>query len=168
MIRIMNTLLVIALFFTVSCNQSTSKEKTSLNRIELKQENQSKIDSVIVKYWKNTEANEYVFQYLDDVLQIKSEYFDFEKTINNKQINQIFLKYVNQFYIDKKDKIILSKTKRDHIESTDYSKIQVVGYQGYKEVFNKRTQIGNEEYDIEFHPKFLEFYEFLDTLIKQK
>lgn len=73
-------------------------------------------------------------------------------------MNQAFSKYINQFYIDKEDNIILNRTKREYLESTDYPYIKVVGYQNKKEVFNVSTQIGEEEYDVEYHPEFLEFY----------
>lgn len=169
MIRIMNILsLIMFLFFTISCNQSTNQEKTNLNMTEFKKEDQSKIDSIIVKYWKSTEANEYMFYYSDEILHISSEYFDFKKRIEDKHIRQEFKKYVNQFYIDKENNIILNRTKRDYIESTDYPYIKVVGYQNKKEVFNVTTQIGDEEYDIEYHPEFIEFYKFLDGLVKEK
>lgn len=134
--------------------------------IEFKKEDQSKIDSVIVEYWKSTEANEYTFYYSDEILQISSGYFDFEKRIEDKHIRQEFKKYVNQFYIDKENKIILSRTKRDYIVSTDYPYIRVIGYKDKKEVFTVNTQIGEEEYDVEYHPQFIEFYEFLDSLVK--
>lgn len=78
------------------------------------------------------------------------------------------IEYVNQFYIDKEKKIILRRTKRGYLESTDYPYIKVIGYQNKKEVFNVTTQIGEEEYDVEYHPKFLEFYEFLDSLVKDE
>ncbi len=141
--------------------------------IEVKQEEQSKIDSVVVVYWKSTEANEYQFYYSNKILQIRSEYFGceyfgFKKSVENKQSIQTFLKYVNLFYIDKEKKIILNRKKRDYLESTDYPNIKVIGYINKKEVFNVKTQIGEEEYDVEFNPKFLEFYEFLDNLVKQK
>ena len=169
MIRVMNILSIItALFFTISCNQPMNKEKKSLNMIEVKQEEQSKIDSVVVVYWKSTEANEYQFYYSDKILQIRSEYFGFKKSVENKQSIQTFLKYINIFYIDKEKEIVLNRTKRDYLESTDYPNIKVIGYKNKKEVFNINTQIGEEEYDVEFNPKFLEFYEFLDNLVKQK
>jgi hypothetical protein len=160
--------IIMVLFFTISCNQAVNKEKTPLNMVELKQEDQSKIDSVVVKYWKSTEANEYSFYYSDEILQIRSEYFGFKKSIEDKQIIQAFLKYVNQFYIDKEKEIVLNRTKRSYLESTDYPYINAIGYKNNKEVFNVNTQIGEEEYDVEYHPKFLEFYEFLDSLTKEK
>ena len=160
--------IIIVLFFTISCNQPVNKEKTSLNMVELKQEDQSKIDSVVVKYWKSTEANEYLYYYSDEILQIRSEYFGFKKSVEDKQSIQAFLKYVNQFYIDKEKEIVLNRTKRGYLESTDYPYIKAMGYKNKEEVFNATTQIGEEEYDVEYHPKFLEFYEFLDNLVKVK
>jgi len=165
----MNTLSIITvLFFTISCNQNISTEKKPLNVIKVNQQEQSKIDSVFVDYWKGTEANEYQFYYSNKILEIKSEYLGLRKRIDNKQSIQAFLEYINLFYLDKEKEIILNRTKSEYLESTDYSNIKVKGYKKKKEIFNESTQIGEEKYDIEFNPKFLEFYEFLDNLVKRK
>ncbi len=162
-IRFMNTLLIIALSFTISCNQSTSKEKTSLNMVESEQGIQSKIDSIVVKYWKSTEANEYVFYYSDEALQIKSKYFGINKSIGDKHIKQKFLNFVNGLYIEE-NTIVLSK-KVEPAPVSDYPIIEAVGFLGNRKIFKEETILYS---NIEFNPKFLEFYEFLDSLVKDK
>lgn len=91
----------------------------------------------------------------------------YKKECKKDIVNQI-KQYISKFYLNKEEKIILSKAKKEYLESTDYPYIKVIGYQNNKEVFNVNTQIRDEEYDIEYHPKFLEFYEFLDSLVKEK
>lgn len=84
-----------------------------------------------------------------------------------KSIKDSLIRNITQFYINKEEKIILGKTKRDYISSMDYPYIKVIGYSNKKEIFNEAIQIGDEEYDIEYNPKFLEFYNFLDSLVKE-
>lgn len=92
-----------------------------------------------------------------------------ERNVISRGVNNIkdsLISNITQFYINKEDKIILNKTKRDYIRSMDYPYIKVIGYRNKKEIFNEAMKIGDEEYDIEYNPKFLEFYEFLDLLVK--
>lgn len=166
----MNILIISAmLYFLSSCDQPSSSSKAAHSSIvEMKQEIQIKADSIVVNYWKSTEANEYHFSYTKEKIEIRSAYFNVEKNINEARITQQFLRFINQFYIEKTEEIIQKRVKRNYLESTDYPRIEVIGYQGGKQMFKNRTQIGEEEYDIEYHPQFLEFYEFLDSLIKEE
>ena len=41
----------------------------------------------------------------------------------------------------------------------------IESYRDGKKIIYNRTQIGEEEYDVEYNPKFLEFYKFLDCLV---
>lgn len=93
---------------------------------------------------------------------------DKSKSIHNSEEVGQLIRYVNQFYIDKKDDIVLKESRNDRSLLTDYPNIKVVGYKDEKEMFKKSIQLGEEGYDIECHPKFLEFYEFLDSLIKDE
>jgi hypothetical protein len=60
--------------------------------------------------------------------------------INSIEDRNKFVNYINLFYIDCTEEIVLEKK-------------------------NNRTQIGEEEYDVEYNPKFLEFNKFLDCLV---
>lgn len=88
--------------------------------------------------------------------------------IDYKRNKRKSIRNINRFYIDKEAEIELKRTKRDYIESTDYPYIKVIGYRGGKEVFTTDTQIGEEDYDVEYNPQFLEFYKFLDSLVKKE
>lgn len=163
MIRVMEILSIISAFLLLSsCNQTIRSEKLSSDSVEKRQKNDIQMDSVIVKYWKNTEANEYQFIYKEGVLHISSEYFDFKKTIEDKHINNEFLTYINALYVSNKP-IVLSK-KNEPVPVSEYSAITAIGYFEEKKIFEEKTTLyGN----LDFNPKFLEFYEFLDSLVKQ-
>ena len=128
------------------------------------------IDSVIIEYWNSFYANTFIFNVSNDSdIRFKGEkIFKEEKTVNSLEKHNRLMNYINQFYIDKEDEIILKKTLRGYIESTDYPFIKVIGYRENKEVFNKNVQIGEERYEIEYHPEFIEFYEFLERLIEDR
>lgn len=164
MIRVMGILSIISTFLLFSsCNQTIKSEKLSSNSVEEIQKNDIQMDSIIVKYWKNTEANEYHFFYKEGVLHISSVYFDLKRTIEDKHINNEFLTYINVLYVSKKP-IVLSQ-KNEPVPITEYSTITAIGYFEEKKVFEEKTTLYS---NLEFSTKFLEFYEFLDNLIKQK
>ncbi|WP_310103379.1 hypothetical protein [Algoriphagus sp. 4150] len=162
----MNILTITAmLYFLSSCDQPSSSSKAAHSSIvEMKQEIQIKVDSIVVNYWKNTEANEYHFSYTKEKIEIRSAYFNFEKNVNEVRITQQFLRFINQFYIDKTEKIILSK-EEEPAPVSDYPVISVLGYLNGKKIIEEKTNIYS---NIKFNPQFLEFYEFLDSLIKEE
>ena len=87
-------------------------------------------------------------------------YFIENISTKNKIIN-----YINMFYIEKNEKIILKKIKREYCVATDYPFIRITGFKEKQKIFNTDTRIGNESYDVEYNPIFLEFYELLESLI---
>ncbi len=146
---------------------SAREEKPCLSNIVVNQEVKFSLDSVVVIYWDSTEAEEYQFNINKDSLQIDSKYFSFYKKIKNERLIKKIINYIDIFYINKTKKIITSRNKHeDYIESVHSPIIQVIGYKDEIKVFDKETMMAEEMYDIEFNPKFLEFYEFLDSLIR--
>jgi len=83
--------------------------------------------------------------------------------IENINVKNKIINYINMFYIEKTEKIILKKIKRDYIISTDYPFIRTTGFKGKQKIFNKDVHIGEELYDVEYNPIFLEFYELLKS-----
>ncbi len=124
------------------------------------------LDNIEIYYWDTNEANIYIFEYSKGKINISDEYSGYNKILEDKLYIQTLLKYINLFYIDKKEKIVLKRTKLNYMQSSEPPIITVIGYKEGKEVFKEVTEIGAEEYDIEFNPKFLEFYEFLDNLVE--
>lgn len=71
------------------------------------------------------------------------------------------IRYVNQLYIDKTNKIVSSiKSEEEQIE-TDYPFIRVIGQEGETQIFKNDITLRN---NIEFTPDFLRFYELLQEL----
>ncbi|GCD80934.1 hypothetical protein JCM30197_21810 [Schleiferia thermophila] len=163
---IMNFLTMIAMLYLFgSCNQpSSSSETQHSNKEEMKQEIQIEADSIVVNYWKSTEANEYHFSYTKEKIEIRSAYFNFEKNVNEALIIQQFLRFINQLYIDKNEKIILSQ-EEEPAPVSDYHVISVLVYFNGKKIIEENTKIYS---NIKFNSLFLEFYDFLDSLIREE
>lgn len=126
---------------------------------------QIKLDSITVKYWKNTEANEYHFQYLDGQIQVSSQYFSNEKIITDTVVINKLLRYLDAFFMTRIEKVEFSRKRSSDPIITDYSSLKFEGFFNGKMVFDEIIQIGEEEYDVKFNPKFIEFYEYLDSLV---
>ena len=75
-----------------------------------------------------------------------------------------FVNYINKFYIEK-EKIIFSKKKTGYMTSNDYPIIKVRLFKKGDVVLEQRNQMGSGTHIIEYNPKFIEFYEFLDGFI---
>ena len=123
------------------------------------------VDSVVVIYWA-IDANEYIFIYSQGNLQIHSSSKNptFQKCIPDSHIIDQFLDYIDIFFITKSETIVISKVKRDPIV-TDYPDITFKLYFENELVHKQTIQYGEEGYDIEYNPKFVEFYTFLDNLV---
>ena len=160
--------LILVAFLVSSCGQSLHNTDGNKNMVVV--ENQRpyiRVDSIVVCYWKNTNANEYIYNYSKGEILITSKYFSFEKHISDKGIMDDFLSYIDDFFISKSEKIEYSKTKSSDPIVTDYSSLKFDVFLKNKQIVKEYVQIGEEEYDIEYNPKFLEFYEFLDSLLKE-
>lgn len=160
-------------------NIKISQKEEDINSVVIAKTDTTKIrlskgvEKVIIEFWDSYYANNFIFNILsfdtETEITYKGETLFTEKQILKDSISSSrLIIYINQFYIDKKDNIVLTKSKNNEMLITDYPSIKVMGYKDKKEIFNVNTQIGDEEYDIEFHPKFLEFYNLLESLIKEK
>lgn len=154
-------------FLSVSCNQLSHNTDSNKNMsIIEKQSSQIGLDSVAVNYWRNADANEYILKYSNGEMQITCNYSSFEKRISDKGIIDKFISYIDDFFITKSEKIEYSRLKSLDPIVTDYAMLKFDIFLENKQVVKESIQIGEEEYDIEYNPKFLEFYEFLDSLVK--
>lgn len=88
-----------------------------------------------------------------------------KRQITDLKILMDLIYYINEFYIDKKSRIVTAKTKRNFIQSTDYPFINVQGFKMDKEIFDKSVRIGDDSYHIEFNQHFIEFFVLLKNLI---
>ncbi|MCE2503333.1 MAG: hypothetical protein J4G05_04645 [Chlorobi bacterium] len=94
-------------------------------------------------------------------------YGDKEKfVINSLDKRNRFVNYINQFYIEK-EKIIFSKKKTGYITSNHYPEIIVKLFKKGDVVLEQENRIGSETHKVEYNPKFIEFYEFLEELVSE-
>lgn len=172
MSRVMNLLIsFLAICFLNSCNQFKEKSQVSMSNKDTIISDEKRLvnlDSLSIKYWKATEANEYYFKYSNGVIQVSSQYSSLNKTVSKEITVKKFINYIDAFFIDKTQEIEFSKLKCSEPIVTDYSVITIQGYRDRREIINQKIQIGEESYKIKFNPKFIEFIEFLEELTLQK
>lgn len=85
--------------------------------------------------------------------------------IGSERDRDKMIQYINKFYIDKTNEIVSDvKSKQEQFE-TDYPFIRVIGQKGKVQVLKKDVTLKD---NIVFSPVFLEFYNFLDSLVKEK
>ena len=170
MSKTMNLLtFLMTIFLLNSCDQAQEEKPLLIENNNMITNDKNKyfnLDSVYIEYWKSTEANEYYFQYSDNIIQISSLRFSFNKKISKETIVSEFLNYINRFYIEK-EKIIFSKKKTGYITSSHPPIITVKLFKKGDVVLEQETQMGSETHKIEYNPKFIEFYEFLDGLVTE-
>ena len=78
-----------------------------------------------------------------------------------------FVNYINKFYIEK-EKIIFSKKKTGYIRTINgYPTIIVKLFRKGDLILEQENEIGSETHKVEYNPKFIEFYEFLDGLVTE-
>jgi len=121
-------------------------------------------DSVIIEYWGNIKPNEYKIKYHDGSLHVRGIYNDYSVDLKDNNIIDKFAYYADMFFISKTEKIVLSKTKRDNIVVSDYARLQITIYAENQKALDESIILGDDEYDIEYNPKFLEFYDFIYQL----
>ncbi len=177
----MNVILILLCVFLLSCNgqqqKSNKKDNSNDTNVALVQKDYKRtertvlgVDSLTITCLMFGVGSDKSFVIKSS--NIKSVWINFHNEkergeFSQEEINHLWY-FVKLFYIDKKEKIVLNRTKRACMVSSDYPFIEVIGYKEGKEDFKKSRYIGAEVYDIEFNPKFLEFYEFLDSLVSNK
>lgn len=123
------------------------------------------VDSVAVIYWA-LDAYEYIFSYSQSNLQIhrSSKSNPFQKCISNSHIIDEFLDYIDIFFVTKSETIETTRVTGDCIV-TDYPSLLFKLFFKNKLVQKQSIQYGEEGYVIEYNPKFVAFYELLDSLV---
>ena len=123
------------------------------------------VDSVAVIY-SAIDAYHYIFRYSQNQLQIhrSSNSDPFHKCLSDSHIIDEFLDYIDIFFVTKSETIELSRVKGDPIV-TDYPSLTFTLYFENELVKKQSIQYGEEGYDIEYNPKFVAFYKFLDNLV---
>lgn len=153
------------IIFSISCGQVNENknvfDKEKVSNSVSKANDMNKLDSILVTYWESTEANEYYFKCDKKTIDINSQYFAYSNNVTSQEVVSKFITCINLFYLDKTIPIILSKSTEPPI-ITDYPVISVQVYKEGKEILTDKIILYS---NIRFSPKFLEFNNFLDSLI---
>ena len=141
-------------------NEAMQEKKIKVDTVRLSKD----IDSVEVTCIFCGKHREFILNFSD--MNFYGFFHNYEEKkiiINLLEKRNRFVNYINRFYIEKSDSIVLSKSS-EPAPVTDYPFIRVKGFKGEKEVLNKDVTLYS---NIEFHPKFIEFYEFLEELVSE-
>jgi len=175
--KISDKILIILLsVILLSCNgqkQYPEQSQVNSNKVEQVQKHEKSADTIRLSNDIDSVEVTCVFfeKHREFILNLSETYFHGSIVYNGKKkfaINSLekrnrFVDYINRFYIEKSDFIVLSKSS-EPAPVTDYPYIRVKGFKGEKEVLNKDVTLYS---NIEFHPKFIEFYEFLEELVSE-
>lgn len=128
-----------------------------------------KFDSIkIVCSFLGTNSKSVIFKISENKLTWSYQHKDDKiYTITSKERRVKLVDYLDRFYVDS-EQIIIKKTKRNFYVSDDYPIIHVQGKKDEKIILNSKTQIGEEHYDVVYNPVFLEFYDFLSSLLNDQ
>ncbi|MBQ8069791.1 MAG: hypothetical protein IJ202_02950 [Bacteroidales bacterium] len=131
------------------------------------------VDSIMLTYVSPYDGFFYVFKYSNGELKIARTWegrtitnFPLRKDPSKNMIMNKFIDNVDAFFITKSEKIEFNKVKRDNQIFSDYPVLTYELFLENKSVIKQTIQIGYEDYDVEYNPKFLAFYEFLDNLVR--
>lgn len=127
----------------------------------------AKLDHALIEYDDMTASIYYKISYSSKRLHInKDAYQVTNKLIENKDTIKIIQSYLMDFFVDKKEKIELNRTKTEGPITGEYSTIKITLYfkNGKTEVFS--STIGSEDYIIEYNPKFLSFISYIEEIVK--
>ncbi|MEK6492489.1 hypothetical protein [Myroides odoratimimus] len=87
---------------------------------------------------------------------------DDESEIKNDHNHQYLINYINKFYIEKKERIVVSKNA-EPAPVADYPSILVRVFKNNKEILVKEEILYS---NMEFNPSFIAFYSLLNDLIQ--
>lgn len=121
-------------------------------------------DTIIIEYWNGLNGKLNRLEIVNGNLTVYCERKLIRSDENSQIIKEELLGYVQQFYVYKTDNIILQKKRSEKALVTNYSSIAVNMSIAYRNVVNEKTQIGSEQYEIDFHPDFLKFYILIQEL----
>lgn len=155
-------------------NESSYNEETVNSMVTIKVDTAGLklsrgVEKIIIEYWDNYYANNFMFKILSDDEETTVTYkgetlFTEEKKLTELEICNRLINYVNKFYIDKTEEIVLGKNENDPLE-TDHPGITVQGFKEGKKILDGKEVILYSHLD--YNPKFIEFYKLLKELIRE-
>lgn len=126
------------------------------------------IDSLVIIYWAGTKAMEYIIT-IPNMLKtsLKEGFSDARQSIDSPCLTRSIMSYLQSFYIDETIPIIVSKRRREFVVSGDYSCLSIKAYKKGKCIMSKDTQMGEERYDVIYHPDFIVLWNLLNELVDE-
>lgn len=155
---------------TSSCTNSDNQEKMNKSVVAETTANTSssnsskKYESIEIKYWNGYNGKVHKLKLEKGQLRVYCDVSEVEFDIDKKDEKSLLVRLIERFYIDKTDSIALAKNKSEDALVSNYSSIEVKVMDKGKLLADQRTQIGSEEYEIEFNPEFIKLYELIQEL----
>ncbi len=144
-------------------NEAMQEKKIKVDTVRLSKD----IDSVEVTCIFSGKHREFILNFSDmNFYGFFRRYEEKKIIINSLEKRNRFVNYINRFYIEK-EKIIFSKKKTGYMTSNHYPVITVKLFKKGDVVLEQRNRIGSTTHKVEYNPKFIEFYEFLEELVSE-
>ncbi len=145
-------------------NEAMQEKKIKVDTVRLSKD----IDSVEVTCIFSGKHREFILNFSDmNFYGFFRRYEEKKIIINSLEKRNRFVNYINRFYIEK-EKIIFSKKKTGYIRTINgYPTIIVKLFRKDDLILEQENEIGSETHKVEYNPKFIEFYEFLEELVSE-
>lgn len=149
----------------VNCSFSNNTMRT--DQSELKNTDLSVMgnnDSIVIKYWDAFTAEHYSLKIIEEdicINRIDNELIKLEAGKSRK-----ILKYIDLFFLSKKQPIELSRKKLEPgvVDAGDYSSLEIFVFNQGSIIKNDLIILGDDEFRIEFDPKFEKFISILNSV----
>lgn|SRR5690554_1418218 len=169
----MNSLTFIISFtlLMISCrNNNENPVKLNHEIITNKINNNSFVDIVSdsidieIKFWNGTSARLHRLTIDKNSFNLYCDDSNSKFEIQNEVAQKELINFIRRFFIDNSDKIILNKQKRERIEVSSPSSIEVKVENKRKIIIDETIQMNYENFEVVYHPEFIKFYELIKQL----
>lgn len=169
----MNSLTFIISFtlLMISCrNNNENPVKLNHENITNKINNNSFVDIVSdsidieIKFWNGTSARLHRLTIDKNSFNLYCDDSNSKFEIQNEIAQEELINFIRRFFIDNSDKIILNKQKRERIEVSSPSSIEVKVENKRKIIIDETIQMNYESFEVVYHPEFIKFYELIKQL----
>ena len=120
------------------------------------------LDSVLVEYYG---TDIYDIKYSSGKMTISGGFVPpFEKQIFDIVTINSFISYIDAFFVTKNETVEIARKKTGDIIVAEYPRMFITIYMKNRNVKEVTVIVGNEMYDIEYNPLFLEFHKFVENI----
>lgn len=153
--------------YNLSNKENTGRSSVIINKDTIHSLLSKNIEKVTIEYWDNYYANSYIFEINSNKKGTNVSYwgdplFTEKSKLTEPVAQNRLISYINMFYIEKKEDIILGANENEPI-ITENSSLSVTTFKKGKQLSKEHIKI---ESHIIYHPQFVEFYQFLDSIVK--